>query len=116
MDAMRGQQTRRDLLLQITELHRAIGTRPDDGQLALDCDVAAAEPGGLPEMTAREALGAELNVLQIDVSRHLMEHHHRALREISATDAAHRCTRANRFSSPAFGPPPRPRPWHRVDA
>jgi len=40
-------------------------------------------------MTGREALSAELGTLGIDVSRHLMEHHHRLLREIGATDAAH---------------------------
>jgi error-prone DNA polymerase len=40
-------------------------------------------------MTGREALSAELSTLGIDVSRHLMEHHHRLLREIGATDAAH---------------------------
>ncbi len=89
LDTVRGTLTRRDLLLQTAELHRATRARPDDGQLALDGAMAAAEPSGLPEMTAREALGAELNVLQIDVSRHLMEHHHRLLREIGATDAAH---------------------------
>ncbi len=40
-------------------------------------------------MTARERLDAELGVLKIDVSRHLMEDHHRLLREIGATDAKH---------------------------
>lgn len=51
--------------------------------------IGAAEPSGLPEMTGREGLSAELNTLGIDVSRHLMEHHHRLLREIGAVDAAH---------------------------
>ncbi|MCX4585679.1 hypothetical protein [Streptomyces sp. NBC_01481] len=36
-------------------------------------------------MTGREALSAELNPLRIDVSKHLVEHHHRLLREIGAT-------------------------------
>jgi error-prone DNA polymerase len=40
-------------------------------------------------MTSREALGAELQVLGINVTQHLMEHHHQLLREIGATDAAH---------------------------
>ncbi len=40
-------------------------------------------------MTSRDKLGAELDVLSIDVSHHLMEHHHRLLRELDATDAAH---------------------------
>lgn len=36
-------------------------------------------------MTDREALSTELNPLRIDVSKHLVEHHHRLLREIGAT-------------------------------
>ncbi|MFG1807259.1 DNA polymerase III subunit alpha [Streptomyces sp. NPDC049040] len=86
-----GRLTRRDLLLQIAELHRQSRTRTAAaGQLPLTADaIGAAEPGGLPEMTGREALGAELHTLGIDVSRHLMEYHHRLLREVGATDAAH---------------------------
>ncbi|WP_405460708.1 DNA polymerase III subunit alpha [Streptomyces sp. NBC_00101] len=86
-----GRLTRRDLLLHIAELHRQSRTRSaGDGQLALHTGAAdGAEPSGLPEMSGREALDAELNTLGIDVSRHLMEHHHRLLREIGATDATH---------------------------
>ncbi|MGW3129700.1 DNA polymerase III subunit alpha [Streptomyces sp. NPDC001123] len=86
-----GRLTRRDLLLQIAELHRQSRNRTaGSGQLPIDAGaVGGAEPSGLPEMTGREALSAELNTLGIDVSRHLMEHHHRLLREIGATDAAH---------------------------
>jgi error-prone DNA polymerase len=86
-----GALTRRDLLLQITELHRQSRNRTaGDGQIPLAADpVGGAQPSGLREMTGREALGAELNVLGIDVSRHLMEHHHRLLREVGAVDAAH---------------------------
>ncbi|MEU9408948.1 DNA polymerase III subunit alpha [Streptomyces sp. NPDC048281] len=86
-----GRLTRRDLLLQIAELHRASRVRSaGKGQLPIDAGaVGGAEPSGLPELTGREALSAELNTLGIDVSRHLMEHHHRLLREIGATDAAH---------------------------
>ncbi|MDQ0962875.1 error-prone DNA polymerase [Streptomyces sp. B4I13] len=86
-----GRLTRRDLLLQITELHRQSRTRhAHEGQLPIDAGaVGGAEPSGLPEMTGREALSAELSTLGIDVSKHLMEHHHRLLREIGATDAAH---------------------------
>ncbi|MEW2623057.1 DNA polymerase III subunit alpha [Streptomyces sp. NPDC048106] len=92
LDALHdGRLTRRDLLLQIAELHRAARNRSaGTGQLSLMAGaVGGAEPSGLPEMTGREALGAELNSLGIDVSRHLMEHHHRLLREVGATDAAH---------------------------
>ncbi|MEU8586383.1 DNA polymerase III subunit alpha [Streptomyces sp. NPDC048664] len=86
-----GRLTRRDLLLQIAELHRQSRSRTaGSGQLPLDGGaVGGAEPSGLPEMTGREALSAELNTLGIDVSRHLMDHHHRLLREVGATDAAH---------------------------
>ncbi|MBK6011107.1 DNA polymerase III subunit alpha [Streptomyces sp. MBT53] len=86
-----GRLTRRDLLLQITELHRQSRNRTAGaGQLPMDTGaVGGAEPSGLPELTGREALSAELETLGIDVSRHLMEHHHRLLREIGATDAAH---------------------------
>ncbi|MFE4372294.1 DNA polymerase III subunit alpha [Streptomyces sp. NPDC056835] len=86
-----GRLTRRDLLLQIAELHRQSRTRSaGKGQLPIDTNaVGGAGPSGLPEMTGREALSAELNTLGIDVSKHLMEHHHRLLREIGATDAAH---------------------------
>lgn len=86
-----GRLTRRDLLLHVAELHRQSRTRSaGDGQLTLRAATTdGAEPSGLPEMTGREALDAELNTLGIDVSRHLMEHHHRLLREIGATDAAH---------------------------
>ncbi|MFC5199450.1 DNA polymerase III subunit alpha [Streptomyces kaempferi] len=86
-----GRLTRRDLLLQIAELHRQSRNRTAaSGQLPLDTGaVGGAEPSGLPEMTGREALSAELSTLGIDVSKHLMEHHHRLLREIGATDAAH---------------------------
>ncbi|KPI07463.1 DNA polymerase III, alpha subunit [Actinobacteria bacterium OK074] len=86
-----GRLTRRDLLLQITELHRQSRNRTaHEGQLPIDTDaLGGAEPSGLPEMTGREALSAELSTLGIDVSKHLMDHHHRLLREIGATDAAH---------------------------
>ncbi|MFE2429966.1 DNA polymerase III subunit alpha [Streptomyces sp. NPDC059373] len=86
-----GTLTRRDLLLQIAELHRQSRVRTaGKGQLPIEADaIGGTESSGLPEMTGREALNAELNTLGIDVSRHLMEHHHRLLREIGATDAAH---------------------------
>lgn len=90
LDALSPGLTRRDLLLQATELHRQSRNRTaTDGQLPLGGELATAAPSGLPEMTSRDQLGAELDTLSIDVSRHLMEHHHRLLRELGATDAAH---------------------------
>ena len=95
--------TRRDLLLQIAELHRQ-SQHPHRRQRAArpsrQAPSAAAEPSGLPEMTGREALSAELDTLGIDVSQHLMEHHHRLLREIGATDAAHLAGAARRTARP----------------
>ncbi|MFD7620201.1 DNA polymerase III subunit alpha [Streptomyces sp. NPDC059802] len=89
LDTLRGAASRRDLLLQIAELHRQTRNRPlDDGQLPLDHGTSpTAPPSGLPEMTSRERLAAELNVLGIDVSTHLMEHHHQLLRELAVTSA-----------------------------
>ncbi|MFD3542448.1 DNA polymerase III subunit alpha [Streptomyces sp. NPDC058662] len=89
LDPLRGPLTRRDLLLQAAELHAHTRARPADGQLPLGGELVTAEPSGLPEMTSREALHAEIDVLSIDVSQHLMTHHHRLLREVGATDAAH---------------------------
>ncbi|GGZ89964.1 DNA-directed DNA polymerase [Streptomyces subrutilus] len=89
LDPLRGRLTRRDLLLQAAELHAHTRARPADGQLPLGGELVTADPSGLPEMTSREALNAEISVLSIDVSQHLMTHHHRLLREIGATDATH---------------------------
>ncbi|WP_307679885.1 DNA polymerase III subunit alpha [Streptomyces sp. V4I2] len=85
-----GDLTRRDLLLQAAELHRQSRARAaSDGQLPLGGELVTAEPSGLPEMTSRDKLSAELETLSIDVTHHLMEHHHRLLNELGATDAAH---------------------------
>ncbi|WP_026179396.1 DNA polymerase III subunit alpha [Streptomyces hokutonensis] len=90
LDALAGNLTRRDLLLQATELHRHARNRAaTDGQLPLGGELVTAGPSGLPEMTGRDKLGAELDTLSIDVTHHLMDHHHRLLRELGATDAAH---------------------------
>ncbi|GHB28928.1 DNA-directed DNA polymerase [Streptomyces umbrinus] len=85
-----GDLTRRDLMLQATELHRQSRARSaTDGQLPLGGELVTATPSGLPEMTGRDQLSAELETLSIDVTHHLMEHHYRLLRELGATDAAH---------------------------
>ncbi|MGW0801248.1 helix-hairpin-helix domain-containing protein, partial [Streptomyces sp. NPDC002692] len=88
IDALAGGLTRRDLLLQSVELHRQSRARAAaDGQLPLGGELVSAEPSGLPEMTSRDRLDAELETLQIDVTHHLMDHHHRLLNELGATDA-----------------------------
>ncbi|WP_299955655.1 DNA polymerase III subunit alpha [uncultured Modestobacter sp.] len=108
----REQLTRRDLLLQIGELDRwsrsgakAAGT----GQLGLDLfgTEAAAEPGlfdievpaedaggqpefvasGLPEFTDAERVRAELEVLGLDASRHVVEFYRPFLAALGAVPA-----------------------------
>ncbi|MFI8854540.1 DNA polymerase III subunit alpha [Streptomyces sp. NPDC053499] len=97
LDAFAPGGNRRDLLLHIAELHRAqraAGAR--EGQLALGESEAAsgtagtarqAEPVHLPDLDSEERLGAELDVLGMDTSRHLMADHVAFLRELGAHSA-----------------------------
>ncbi|MEU6174679.1 DNA polymerase III subunit alpha [Streptantibioticus parmotrematis] len=81
--------TRRDLLLQVAELHRQGRAAPAPDQLPLPVGdfgqptVAA----GLPDMDDGERLGAELGVLGIDASRHLMDDQRAFLAELGALPA-----------------------------
>ncbi|MFD6329245.1 DNA polymerase III subunit alpha [Streptomyces niveus] len=86
-----GPLNRRDLLLHLHELHRhTLSRRAGTGQLPLDEQrTDHGSTTGLPPMTGRDMLGAELDVLGIDVTQHLMESHHRLLAEIGAVDSAH---------------------------
>ncbi|MFE1478995.1 DNA polymerase III subunit alpha [Streptomyces cyaneofuscatus] len=93
LDQVRGTLTRRDLLLQAAELHRhQRDRRTGEGQLPLATGTLTTTPSGLPEMTGRDMLNAELEVLSLDVTHHLVDHHHRLLRELGATDATHLAT------------------------
>ncbi|NEA75607.1 DNA polymerase III subunit alpha [Streptomyces sp. SID13588] len=78
--------TRRDLLLQVSELHRQGRADVPGGQLALAAQESAV-PAGLPDMNAGERTGAELEVLGMDTTQHLMEHHHALLEELDTTPA-----------------------------
>ena len=81
----RGSMTRRDLLLQVADLDRyARGLRSPAGarhaQLTLGLgDAVSGDRGmpacGLPEMTEAERVAAELDVLGMDVSHHVMDFH-----------------------------------------
>ncbi len=90
----RGRLTRRDLLLQVADLERLTRSGSRRGsparsargssahaQLALGLyealsdDPAAITASGLPEMTSAERVGAELEVLGMDVSRHVVDFH-----------------------------------------
>lgn len=76
---------RRDLLLHLSELHRAQrGTGSSGGpggQLPLGGGHRTGSIG-LPDLDETERLSAELGVLSMDVSRHLMDDHHVFLKEL----------------------------------
>ncbi|MFF3939381.1 DNA polymerase III subunit alpha [Streptomyces phaeofaciens] len=76
---------RRDLQLHLAELHR--GARgAGGGQLPLAGGRRTA-PAGLPDLTSAERLSAELGVLSMDASRHLMDDHREFLRELGVVSA-----------------------------
>ncbi|KOU54578.1 DNA polymerase III subunit alpha [Streptomyces sp. WM6378] len=75
---------RRDLLLHLSELHGA--RRAPGGQLPLDGGTLTA-PAGLPDLDDAERLSAELGVLGMDASRHLMEDHAAFLNELGVVSA-----------------------------
>ncbi|MEU9115593.1 DNA polymerase III subunit alpha [Streptomyces sp. NPDC048483] len=84
---------RRDLLLHIAELHhhqRGVA----DGQLTMctpEEEAAtradAVEPAGLPDLSDVERLSAELGILGMDASRHLMADHREFLTELGVLPA-----------------------------
>ena len=87
-----GQVTRRDLLAQVGILARS-GTRrmssaPGE-QLPLDVEGSqdTPPPGGLPEMTDRDRVRAELDILGVDVTRHVLSFYADYLRAIGAVRA-----------------------------
>ncbi|MFG2870245.1 DNA polymerase III subunit alpha [Streptomyces sp. NPDC048338] len=78
---------RRDLLLHLTELHRTQrGAASYGGQLPLAQGRRTA-PVGLPDLDESERLSAELGVLGMDASRHLMGDHDAFLRELGVVSA-----------------------------
>ncbi|MDT0445695.1 DNA polymerase III subunit alpha [Streptomyces johnsoniae] len=86
LDAFGG--NRRDLLLHLAEQHaqrRAAG-RPGGPQLPLD-DGEEAPPAGLPDLDEDERLGAELGVLGMETTRHLLSGHHAFLKELGVLSA-----------------------------
>ncbi|WP_034091174.1 DNA polymerase III subunit alpha [Streptacidiphilus albus] len=95
LDALAGRAHRRDLLLQLTELHHQDRARARagaaDGQLPLlgaaTGDAGHPRPSGLPDLDADARLGAELDILGLDTSRHLMTSHHAFLAELGVTPA-----------------------------
>ncbi|MFC8229527.1 DNA polymerase III subunit alpha [Streptomyces sp. NPDC057287] len=80
---------RRDLLLHLSELHRAqrsSGSGAAGAQLPLGGGHRTGTVG-LPDLNEAERLSAELGVLSMDVSRHLMGDHHAFLEELGAVSA-----------------------------
>ena len=89
----RGHITRRDLLLQISDLARSSRSTNDcTAQLSFALGDDELKPSGLPEMSASELVRAELDVLGLDVSHHVMDFHSELLRQLGVT-------RANRMLS-----------------
>ncbi|WP_328971111.1 DNA polymerase III subunit alpha [Streptomyces sp. NBC_00239] len=85
LDAFGG--NRRDLLLHLSELHRdRRGHTAHGRQLPLGGGHRTG-PVGLPDLNEAEKLSAELGVLGMDTSRHLMEDHHAFLAELGAVPA-----------------------------
>jgi error-prone DNA polymerase len=98
----RGSMTRRDLLLQVADLDRytsASGRGSTRGSArvgaahaqltlglydSLSDDPAARVASGLPEMTSAERVTAELDVLGMDVSHHVMEFYGDLLASLAA--------------------------------
>ncbi len=90
-----GRVTRRDLLLTLGDLVRdaRAGRRAHGAATSLQgtFDFAAAgdvEPSGLPEMSRAERTQAELAVLGMDVSRHIVEFYREMLRGLGWVPAA----------------------------
>ena len=82
--------TRRDLLLQVSDLDRQGKAGAGAGQLSLglaEIDPSFARPSGLPEMDASEMVRAELEVLGLDVTRHVVDFYRPMLTEIGTVDA-----------------------------
>lgn len=80
---------RRDLLLHLSELHRAqrsSGAGAAGAQLPLGGGHRTGTIG-LPDLNDAERLSAELGVLSMDVSRHLMGDHHAFLEELGVVSA-----------------------------
>ena len=80
--------TRRDLLLQVADVDRHIGRA--DAQLSLDllgAQVEQVPATGLPDMSVAERVRAEMSVLSLDVSAHVVDFYKDLLSEIRAIAA-----------------------------
>jgi error-prone DNA polymerase len=111
----RGRITRRDLLLSVADLERAdrvdrrggrarglraAHDRSAEVQLPLDlagpADVGDVVATGLPELTATERLAAELDIIGLDASRHVLSGHLDFLAALGVTFSCDLLTRRSR--------------------
>ncbi len=111
----RGRITRRDLLLSVSDLERAdrvdrrggrarglraAHDRTAEVQLPLDlagpADVGDVVATGLPELTATERLAAELDIIGLDASRHVLSGHLDFLAALGVRFSCDLLTRRNR--------------------
>lgn len=88
--------TRRDLLLALADLDRADRAGAQAGQLALPIDESQElVASGLPEMTLHERLAAELDILGMDASTHLMDEYRDFLDAMQTVGSADLLARRN---------------------
>ena len=89
--------TRRDLLLHLADLesHGRVGSA-EQPMLALDIVSPTIVPSGLPEMTPAECVRAELDVLGLDASHHVLNFYAPMLRDLSITPARDLLSRRSR--------------------
>jgi DNA-directed DNA polymerase III (polc) len=80
-----GRLTRRDLIAQVGALERA-SSGVGETQLVMGF-AERVPPGELPEMTEAEAVEAELEILGLDVSRHVISFHEELLDALGVTRA-----------------------------
>ncbi|HEU4567226.1 MAG TPA: DNA polymerase III subunit alpha, partial [Marmoricola sp.] len=100
----RGRVTRRDLLLQVSDLdrhQRLAGSSTGSGgsvQLTLELgdEPRDGEAGHLPEMTDADRVRAELDVLGLDVSHHVLDFHAPFLEALGVTRSADLLRRRSR--------------------
>ena len=91
----RGKVTRRDLLLQIADLDRwhgkaAPASQVTEGlQLTLDIGPEPGSPSGLPELSSADRVRAELEVLGLDVSHHVVDFYATMLTDLGVVRAKH---------------------------
>jgi error-prone DNA polymerase len=99
--------TRRDLLLQVAELDRWTAMPPSrrsrsggsiDTQLSFPLGPTDEQlcPSGLPEMTPAEQVRAELDVLGLDASRHVIDFYLSLLRDLDVVRSEDLLTRRSR--------------------